>query len=194
MPAQALPARSARAALGRVYVTLGERDAARTCEEALRPFAADYHWSTALLTLAALAGLRGDNATALADLSRAEELARREGLEPDLALVLLAKAELGKATDVETDECRSLLESLAMAPALGRLDKLVTPGVRPSLLTAREIEVLRLVAQGKTNREIADLLVISERTVINHLSHILDKTGVSNRASAAAYGIREGLV
>ena len=66
-------------------------------------------------------------------------------------------------------------------------------GPPPSTLTTREIEVIRKVAQGKTNREIATDLVISERTVINHLSHIFAKTGAENRAGAAAYAIRHGL-
>ena len=60
-------------------------------------------------------------------------------------------------------------------------------------LTRREREVLRLVADGKTNREIADALVISERTVINHLSNIFAKTGVENRAGAAAFAVRHGI-
>jgi pimeloyl-ACP methyl ester carboxylesterase/DNA-binding CsgD family transcriptional regulator len=64
----------------------------------------------------------------------------------------------------------------------------------PSSLSPREIEVLCLVAQGKTNREIAAELFISERTVINHLSHIFMKTGAENRAGAAAFAIRHGLV
>lgn len=66
-------------------------------------------------------------------------------------------------------------------------------GERLTSLSAREIEVLRLVTQGKTNREIADELVISERTVINHLSHIFSKTGAENRAGATAYALRHGL-
>jgi pimeloyl-ACP methyl ester carboxylesterase/DNA-binding CsgD family transcriptional regulator len=61
-------------------------------------------------------------------------------------------------------------------------------------LSSREVQVLGLVAQGKTNREIAETLVISERTVINHLSHIFLKTGAENRAGATAYAIRHGLV
>jgi DNA-binding CsgD family transcriptional regulator len=60
-------------------------------------------------------------------------------------------------------------------------------------LTPRESEVLRLVAEGKTNREIAVLLVISEHTVINHVSSIFAKTGVENRAGAAAFAVRHGL-
>lgn len=61
-------------------------------------------------------------------------------------------------------------------------------------LSERELEVLRLVARGKTNRQIAEELVISERTVINHLSHILIKTGAENRAAATAYALRHGLI
>ena len=61
-------------------------------------------------------------------------------------------------------------------------------------LSPREIEVLRLVAEGKSNRAIAEALVISERTVINHLSNIFTKTGAENRASATAYAFRHGLV
>jgi DNA-binding CsgD family transcriptional regulator len=61
-------------------------------------------------------------------------------------------------------------------------------------LSPREIEVLRLVAEGKSNRAIAEALVISERTVINHLSNIFAKTGAENRAGAAAYAFRHGLM
>jgi NarL family two-component system response regulator LiaR len=60
-------------------------------------------------------------------------------------------------------------------------------------LSEREIEVLRLVAQGQTNREIAATLVLSERTVINHLSHIFAKIDAANRAAATAYALRNGL-
>jgi pimeloyl-ACP methyl ester carboxylesterase/DNA-binding CsgD family transcriptional regulator len=65
--------------------------------------------------------------------------------------------------------------------------------VRLGSLSPREVEVLRLVARGKTNRDIAEELVISERTVINHLSHIFLKTGAENRVGASAYAIRHGL-
>jgi DNA-binding CsgD family transcriptional regulator/pimeloyl-ACP methyl ester carboxylesterase len=66
-------------------------------------------------------------------------------------------------------------------------------GPPPAGLTPREIEVLRLVVDGKTNREIAEMLFISERTVINHLSNIFTKTGAENRAAAAAFALRHGL-
>jgi NarL family two-component system response regulator LiaR len=60
-------------------------------------------------------------------------------------------------------------------------------------LTEREVEVLRLVARGLSNQEIADRLVISERTVRTHVSNILDKLHLANRTQAALYALREGL-
>jgi NarL family two-component system response regulator LiaR len=60
-------------------------------------------------------------------------------------------------------------------------------------LSEREMEVLRLIAQGLTNPEIAEKLVISERTVRTHVSHILEKLHLANRTQAALYAHREGL-
>jgi NarL family two-component system response regulator LiaR len=60
-------------------------------------------------------------------------------------------------------------------------------------LTEREVEVLRLVAQGQPNQEIAETLVISERTVRTHVSNILTKLHLANRTQAALYALREGL-
>lgn len=60
-------------------------------------------------------------------------------------------------------------------------------------LTEREIAVLRLVARGLTNQEIADQLVVSERTVRTHISNILSKLQLANRTQAALYALRQGL-
>ncbi len=60
-------------------------------------------------------------------------------------------------------------------------------------LTEREIEVLRLVAQGLSNDTIAQKLVVSERTVRTHVSHILDKLHLANRTQMALYAVREGI-
>lgn len=60
-------------------------------------------------------------------------------------------------------------------------------------LTEREVDILRHVAQGQSNQEIADLLIISERTVRTHISHILDKLNLENRTQAALYALRQGL-
>jgi len=61
-------------------------------------------------------------------------------------------------------------------------------------LTQREIEVLQMVAQGKSNQEIAEALVVSESTVKNHLRNILGKLHLRNRIEAAVYAVRKGLV
>ncbi len=63
----------------------------------------------------------------------------------------------------------------------------------PACLTRREAEVLKLVTKGKSSSQIAQELVISEKTVINHLTHIFNKTNSENRAAAAAFAIRHGL-
>ncbi|HTI23679.1 MAG TPA: HD domain-containing phosphohydrolase [Kutzneria sp.] len=63
----------------------------------------------------------------------------------------------------------------------------------PAGLTGREVEVLRLVAAGRPNREIAGLLVISEKTVRNHVEHIYAKIGVSNRTGAGLFALEHGL-
>lgn len=62
------------------------------------------------------------------------------------------------------------------------------------MLTAREVEVLAAVAAGRTNREIADALALSPKTVMHHTTHIFRKLGVRGRAEAVAQGIRAGLV
>ena len=61
-------------------------------------------------------------------------------------------------------------------------------------LTAREVEVLRLVAAGNTNRTIAVTLDISDHTVRRHLQNIFDKIGVSSRAAATAFAFQHGLI
>jgi predicted ATPase/DNA-binding CsgD family transcriptional regulator len=71
-----------------------------------------------------------------------------------------------------------------------------SPAGRQSLpggLSEREAEVLRLVAEGMTNREIAADLILSEKTVARHLSNIFNKLGVSSRAAATAFALREGI-
>ena len=63
-----------------------------------------------------------------------------------------------------------------------------------TVLTPRELDVLKLIAQGLSNPEIAERLVLSEHTVHRHLANILAKLGLSSRAAAAAWGVRTGLV
>jgi NarL family two-component system response regulator LiaR len=70
----------------------------------------------------------------------------------------------------------------------------VTPEAGNALLTEREIEVLRLVAQGDSNPEIAETLFITVNTVKAHLKNILHKLQLANRTQAAAYAVQSGLV
>ena len=65
---------------------------------------------------------------------------------------------------------------------------------RKPTLTGREIEVLELVADGKTSRDIGDILFISENTVKNHIRNILDKLGLHSRNEAVLYAIRENII
>lgn len=78
------------------------------------------------------------------------------------------------------------------------LEKLVAAKDKPEDtgddLTPREREVLILIAEGATNKEIALKLVVSENTARNHVSHILAKLGFSRRSEAAAYAVKKGLV
>jgi NarL family two-component system response regulator LiaR len=87
----------------------------------------------------------------------------------------------------------------SLHPAIARklLDEISQPSVGGSetdALTDREITVLKLVAQGFSNRDIAGELTVSEATVRTHVSHILAKLELSSRTQAALYALRKGLV
>ncbi len=64
----------------------------------------------------------------------------------------------------------------------------------PNGLTAREVEVLGLLARGKSNRQIADRLTVTPKTVANHIEHVYAKIGVSSRAAATLFASQRGLV
>jgi NarL family two-component system response regulator LiaR len=86
--------------------------------------------------------------------------------------------------------------SLEPAIALKVLQELSHPPQQPPTpdpLTERELEVLRLIAQGKSNQEIAEQLVITEHTVRTHVSNILSKLHLASRTQAALYALKEGL-
>ena len=120
------------------------------------------------------------------------------------AVMLLARNQPG-----DRDKAMSLLqEALTTARALGMhaLERRIAVYVEPRPasvpaapdvlddLSQREVEVLRLLAAGKSNREIADVLCISLNTVATHVRNILAKTGAANRTEAAAYALRHGLL
>jgi DNA-binding CsgD family transcriptional regulator len=123
------------------------------------------------------------------------------------ALTLLAIAEFraARGTTPEAltllDDVRRICTLLGAAPALARADALAarlsskpTGGIYPASLTEREVEVLRLLAQRRTDKEIAEALFLGARTVQSHVAHILNKLGVANRREAATRADHLGLL
>ncbi|WP_027057984.1 helix-turn-helix transcriptional regulator [Mesorhizobium loti] len=97
--------------------------------------------------------------------------------------------------ELEFDAARAVFTALGAAPERARVSALTASDKAPPHgLTRREIEVLGLVATGKTNRLIASDLGLSEKTVDRHLSNIFDKLAVSSRAAATAYAFQNGLL
>ena len=102
-----------------------------------------------------------------------------------------AHGALGDTAWAEAEEATAaaIYARLGAAPDLARLDRRPRPGG----LTEREVEVLRLVATGSSNQQVADSLTISGKTVSRHLANIFTKIGVSTRTAAAAWGREHGL-
>jgi DNA-binding NarL/FixJ family response regulator len=106
--------------------------------------------------------------------------------DADRARALLAEALTESTTlglDALTPRIQALAETLAHPPP-----------AYPCGLSEREVEVLRLLAMGRNNREIGQVLAISPNTVANHVRSILEKTYTANRTEAAAFANREGLL
>ena len=152
---------------------------------------------------------RGNLGSAAEHLRAAEALARRENLGWELARTLEALADLARAQGGDDADQRApalLDEALALilhwgnqheAERLrGRLGAPLIPGQSsplPAGLTPRELEVLRLVAAGQSNRAIAEELSLSAKTIENHLTNAYSKLSVDNRAAATAFAVRHGL-
>jgi len=111
-------------------------------------------------------------------------------------LIALACRRLGDAdsAEVELDAARQIFQQLGARPDLGRVAVLSTPRTELDTLTPREVEVLRLVAAGKSNQAIATDLFLSGHTVRRHLQNIFAKLDVSSRTAAAAFAFEHGLV
>ena len=119
-------------------------------------------------------------------------------VETSIKFAQLAKARLvlleGNARVPELDSGLKAIDDFLASLPPGEPQAAVTAGVSPGGLSLREVEVLRLVAAGKSNQQIADELVISRNTVRRHVSNVFDKTGVANRAEAGMYARDHGLV
>lgn len=113
-------------------------------------------------------------------------------------LIGFACAALGdlETSAMELDGARKVFQQLGAMPDIQRLDALIRPpsGPTPGGLTTREVQVLRLVASGKTNRAIAKELGLSEKTVARHVHNSLTKIGVPSRAAATAYAYEHELI
>jgi len=142
----------------------------------------------------------GDAAGALPYLRKAHQLWAQASSPYDAAVArlhtgrcLLALADESSA-ERELSAARAAFRQLGAVPMADLASSLLAPASLPAGLTAREVEVLRLVASGRSNPQIAAELVLSEKTVARHLSNIFGKLDVGSRTAAAAYAFERGLV
>jgi ATP/maltotriose-dependent transcriptional regulator MalT len=189
-----------------ITLALGDVANARRAADELSGIAAEYQ-STMLRAVAAhvqgmVAVAEGEPESALRSLREAcaiwQELDAPYDLARTRVLVGLACRSLGDADTaaLEIEAATATFEQLGALPDLARVEALAAPKETPETygLTPRELEVLRLVAAGKTNREIAAELVVSEHTVARHVQNIFTKLRVSSRTAATAFAFEHRLV
>lgn len=197
----------ARARMLPAYVEIAlaanDLEGARTAAEELTRIAAAL--DAPLLRAAAdhacgAAALAGGNAREAIELLRSawtvwQELEIPYEAARSRTLIGLAHRALGDddAAELELDAARWLFEQLAATPDVARVNALAPQRRAPGGLTERELQVLRRVAAGDTNRAIASQLRISEKTVARHVANIFTKLGLSSRAAATAYAYEHGL-
>ena len=155
--------------------------------------------------LGMLAATLGEWERAEAHLDRAIEMDRRTGAATWLAhslyerarvLLIRPQGDRGRAATLLADAA-GLAERIGMTALMDRVTALGSGAPSnglPDGLSAREIEILRLVARGLSNREVGRSLFISQHTVANHMRSILRKTDCANRTEAASYAHRHGLI
>ena len=188
-----------------IALAAGDRAAARAAADELAEVARRLDAPVLLATAASAAGAvllaEGDPRAALVDLRNAwaawrELEAPYEAARTRVGIGLACRA-LGDqdSAAMELDAARFAFQELGAAPDLASLETLTGRDLagRAGGLTPREVQVLRLVATGKTNRAIAAELVLSERTVDRHVSNIFTKLGVSSRAAATAWAYEHRL-
>jgi DNA-binding CsgD family transcriptional regulator len=186
-----------------VLLAASDPDAARSAMEEMSAIADDFG-CTALRAMAAFSAgcvhiATGDVTNALPKLRRSWQL--WTGLDSPYEAARV-RVMMGRAFRVMGDEdsataeltaARRTFTELGAEPCLHEVERLLRRNL-PGGLTAREVEVLRLVAAGKSNPEIAVELVLSEKTVARHLSNIFGKIDVSSRTAAAAYAFAHQLM
>jgi DNA-binding CsgD family transcriptional regulator len=143
----------------------------------------------------------GEARSALVSLRHAGEIWQDLGAPYDAARARLLIAEACRALGdedaaaLELETARDVFAALGAAPDLARLDAAARRSGKGAYgLTPRQVEVLRLVSGGKSNREIAAALVISEHTVARHVQNIFAALGVSSRTAASAFAFEHDLV
>ncbi len=212
MPEGNTPTAPILTTLAMMALVTGDRQRAMQYYSRLLPFQGQHYWFLVDRILAAIEVLQGDWVAAQAHLDAAENHARREDLRPELPLVLAGRAglELARGGRGSAMRARALLEqALPLFEQLGMADEATRTRDRlrglprqaggpgspfyPARLSAREVQVLKLVAAGMSNRQIAQELALSERTVINHVASIFNKTNLDKRSAATAFAIRHGL-
>lgn len=191
-----------------VEIMLAAKDVpvARIAADELKNIAVDLKTPLARAVAAQARGAvllaEGDAKAALAKLRRAwmawQEIEAPHEAARVRLLIALACREIGDAdgAEMELDAARWVFQQLGAVPDLARADRLsqTAPRKVAGTLSAREAQVLRLLAAGKTNRAIADELFISERTVERHVSNIFTKLDVSSRSAATAYAYQHQLL
>jgi DNA-binding CsgD family transcriptional regulator/tetratricopeptide (TPR) repeat protein len=182
-----------------IALAAGDMEAARSACLQLEEIAADYEAgmleAAVLYAKGAMDLAQGDPEPALVLLRRASQAWQEldAPYECARARALIAQACLALGDDdaamMEREAARDVFARLGAAPDIASIDAQAgRAGSRqPHGLTARELEVLRLVAAGQTNKSIAAELVLSERTVERHVSNIFAKLAVSSRAAATAF-------
>jgi DNA-binding CsgD family transcriptional regulator/tetratricopeptide (TPR) repeat protein len=187
-----------------IMLAAGDKDAARQATAELAGIAAVYTTPGVQAELAAARGAvalsDGDPGTALPLLRSAarswREIDAPYAVATVSVLIGLACRAVGDedAAEIELTSARATFARLGAHPDVHRVEGLLHPTQAVGPLSAREIEVLRLVAAGRTNHAIANELFLSERTVHRHISNIFDKLGVHSRTAAASYAIQHHLV
>jgi DNA-binding CsgD family transcriptional regulator len=198
LPAGSLPRAPSMAQLGIVAVRRSDRQSAERWLAELVPHSGQFHWVLMDRVLGMLAAFLGDESAARTYFKQGRSIAARGQIRPELLRIEGELALLNREPAERIERLKSEMRALHLSDA-DYLESRWQSGVSrpkgaPAGLSRREIEVLVLVAKGRTSREIADELSISEKTVTNHLTHIFTKANLENRAAAAAFALRHGLV